>query len=267
MARIQLTNDPAKEAKAPVEEKVVSKEVEKAAVGAQTPVAEADPEILGSMSDKIEFVAALGDPSRDDVTPANPEKGIERRVDPTIVGYAFKTSVDLEIPDCGTGDDLKDNPMSYNDKNGKKMVKAGETFYLTRFETGMLLSPDEFNGKVTGGNMPVSVSYTFYGNKNKDGSLPTVTSATRIPSVTLRPTQIGQSIKDIKMIPVLTFTSEKDESGRNRKKRTIIPGFEKWAPLCKERTVAARTRSAAPKAASRNKKAAAFLEIVAGKKA
>lgn len=266
MARITLTK-PADEAQAqaPVQE-TVSKEVATAAVNAQAPVDEnIDSETLGSKSDKIEFIAALGDPSRDDVTPANLEKGIERRVDPTIVGYAFKVLEDMEVPECGTDDDLKDNPMSYKDKDGKRMAKAGETIYLTRFETGMLLSQPEFNTRITGGNMPVSVSYTFFG-KPKDGKLPTVTSQTRIPSVTLRPSQVGQSIKDIKMIPVLSYTVEKDDRGRTRKKRTINQGFEKWAPLCKERTVAARARSAVSQKAVRNNKAAAFLQIVASKK-
>lgn len=267
MARIQLTpGAKAAETKAPVQEAAANKEVETAAVNAQAPIAEVNDEVLGSMSDKIEFIAALGDPSRDDVTPANIEKGIAKRVDPTIVGYAFKVLVDMEIPDCGTGEDLKDNPMSYKDKDGKKMVKAGETIYLTRFETGMLLSRPEFNTRVTGGNMPVCVAYTFYGPKSKEGNLPTVTSTTRIPSVTLRPAQTGQSIKDIQMIPVLSFTSEKDANGRNRKKRTINPGFEKWAPLCSERTVAARPRTGASQKAARNKKADIFLQIVSGKK-
>lgn len=267
MARIQLkpgaTDAP--ETKAPVQE-TVSKEVETAAVNAQAPIAEVDSENLGIKSDKLEFVAALGDPSRDDVTPADVKKGTPKRIDPTIVGYAFKVLEDMEVPECGTGDDLKDNPMSYKDKDGKRMAKAGETIYLTRFETGMLLSQPEFNSRVTGGNMPVSVSYTFFGPKPKDGALPTVTSTSRIPSVTLRPAQTGQSIKDIQMIPVLTFTAEKDANGRPRKKRTIIPGFEKWAPLCKERTVAARPRAGATAKAARNKKADIFLQIVAGKK-
>lgn len=267
MARIQLTNGPAKEAEAPAVETKVSDEVKAAAVGAQAPIEDVKDETLGSMSDKLEFVAALGDPSRDDVTPANLEKNIPKRTDPTIVGYAFKALVDMEVPECGTGDDLKDNPMSYKDKDGVRSVKAGETFYLTRFETGMLLSRNEFNAKVTGGQMPVIVSYTFYGQKSKDGTLPSVTSATRVPSVTLRPAQTGQSIKDIKMIPVLTFTTEQEANGRKRKKRAIIPGFEKWAPLCIERTVATRSTSGAVQKATRNKKAAAFLQIIANKKA
>lgn len=250
--------------------KATEKVVAQAAAKAQTPVAEVDSAVLGSKSATVAFVAALGDPSRDDITPANPEKGIARRVDPTIVGYAFKALEDMQVPDCGTPENLKDNPMAYveGQVHGKKAVKAGETFYLTRFETGMLLSPEEFNGRATGGEMPVAVSYTIYGAKGKDGVTAKVSDATRVPSVALRPANQGMSIKDIAMINVLDFTTEKAENGQTRKKRTIKAGFEKWESLCKERTVAARgSRGTSEPKSVRNKNAATFLAIVNSKKA
>lgn len=261
---LQVKNEGAKAPAAKATEKAVAEATAKA----QMPVQEVNPEVLGSKSGTIAFVAALGDPSRDDITPANPEKGIERRVDPTIVGYAFKALEDMLVPDCGAPEDLKENPMAYVDAHGTKQVKAGDTFYLTRFETGMLLSPEEFNGRATGGEMPVAVSYTIYGAKAKDGSTAKVSDATRVPSVALRPAKTGMSIKDIAMINVLDFTTTKAENGQTRKKRTIKAGFEKWASLCKERTSAPRANSGSSEAkATRNRNAATFLAIVNSKKA
>lgn len=242
-----------------------SKDTAKATVEAQIPVQETNEEIIESKCDKIAFVAALGDPSRDDITPADENKGIERRIDPTIVGFAFKVLEDMEIPDCGTQDDLKENNMSYANINGKRMAKAGEVVYLTRFETGMLLSPEEFNGKATGGELPVVVTYQSSGAASKKGTTATVSEATKVPSVALRPLKKGSSIKDIEMIPVLDFTSEKLPNGKTRKKRTIRPGFEKWAPLCKERIPGSGSKREAVKKTTRSKGAEAFLAIVAAK--
>lgn len=244
------------------------KEVVATSVSAKVPVEEIKEDVFESKCDKIAFVAALGDPSRDDVTPADVEKGIARRVDPTIVGFAFKILEDMEVPDCGIPADLKENNMAYVDKEGKKMVKAGETVYLTRFETGMLLAPQEFNGKATGGQMPVGCTFTVKKKTTKAGAVSTVSGANTVPVVSLRPLKTGMSIKDIEMINVLTFTSEKKENGQTRKTRKIVPGFEKWESLCKVSASSAgtRTRSAASNRSERSKGAQVFLSIVNARK-
>ena len=242
-------------------------EVATAVESATMPVQKANQELLESKSNTIAFVAALGDPSREDVTPENLEKGIKRHVDPTIVGFAFKALEDMEVPDCGTPKDLKSNNMAYVDATGKKAVKAGEIFYMTRFETGLLLSPEEFNGKATGGEMPVGCTYTSKRKTTKTGVPIAASSASAVPTVSLRPLSQGMSIKDIKMIDVLTFTSETKENGQTRKQRTINPGFEKWQSLCEAAT---RTVTAGGSAASNQKQrstgAVKFLEIVNARK-
>lgn len=265
--KLQLDKKNQVEAKKDVQE--TAKEVGNAAVDAKAPVKEVDSSVLGSKSNTVAFVAALGDPSRDDITPEDKTKGTPRRVDPTIVGYAFEALEDMEVPDCGTLDDFKNNPMSYNPEmvQNKKAVKKGEKFNLTRFETGMLLSPEPFNSKATGGEVPVIVAYTKYQNTNKvDGSVAKVSKSSRIPSVSLRPAKTGMSIKDIPMIPVLDFTTEKLPNGGTKKIRTIRPGFEKWAPLCKVNESASKGRStASANRVTRNKNADIFLQIALAK--
>lgn len=256
------------EGEAPVatNEKVITDAVAEATAPVEAP--EENSGILQSKSDTIAFVAAIGDPSRDDVTPNPDDPKNPKRVDPTIVGFAFKATEDLDVPDCGTPADLKNNSMDYVAEmvNNTRHVAAGEIFYLTRFETGLLLSREEYNSVITGGDMPVKVVY----QKRKDnvvGGVATVSNLTPLPSVSLRPIDAGKSIKDIKMIECLSFTKEATEKGAAKKTRTLNPGFEKWESLAAVKTVArgARTSTANKDRITRNKAASAFLDIVAKK--
>ena len=118
-------------AAAPAKEtKKTAKAQASAAMVAETAV-EVDESLFGRDSDKIAFVAAIGDPSRPDVTPITTKDGKQdKRTDPTIVGYAFKLLEDMEVPDCGIPDDLIKNPMDGKEltyKQGKK----GETVPYT----------------------------------------------------------------------------------------------------------------------------------------
>lgn len=224
-----------------------------------------DESIFGSKSDTIAFVAPLGDPSHPDTTK---DKDGNTSVTPYIVGYRFKALADIEVPECGLDEDARKNLMSFKDKNGKKVVKAGETFDLTRFETGLLLAAPEFNGRLTGEGKTFTAVYQSNAVTSKNGTLGTSSASTEIPTVALK-AESG-SIKDYKIIEVLTYESRTIKMGSNgkpvtRKDRKIIPGFEKWEPLCIVQ--ATRTRkegSSAPKNI-RNKKAEAFLQIVAKK--
>ena len=68
------------------------------------------------------------------------------------------------------------------------------------------------------------------------------------------------------MIPVLDFTTEKLPNGGTKKIRTIRPGFEKWAPLCKVNESASKGRStASANRVTRNKNADIFLQIALAK--
>ena len=253
-------------ATAPKKEEVAEKT--KAVVNAETEITEEAANVeVGNLSKNLSFVAALGDPSRDDVTPVTKDGKTFKKVDPTIVGYRFVADIDLEVPDCPPGDDLKSNLMSFTgDPYKTRTVKAGVPFDLTKFETGMLISRPEFNGKALGGEKPVTCAYTNTARKSSDGKIAKTSAATAVPSITIR--GLSGSIKDYEMIHVLSFTKEKGENGRVKITRTINKGFEKWSALCKEvvrkRSTSASTASAVNK---RNKGAAAFLQIAGAKKA
>lgn len=215
--------------------------------------------ILGSLSDKLKLVCPLGDPSNPDTI--TDENGV-KKVTSTIVGYRFVADVDLEVPDVPVGDDFKKNLMSFNgDPNKTRLVKAGTEFDLTRFETGMLISRDEFNGKALGGDKPVVCSYNTTSKKGATGAVMTTSGATSIPSISLRAANQGQSIKDFPITDVLDYTTTK-ENNTVRKVRTIKPGFEKFAALC---VASVRTpgqgRTVTGTANIRNKGAETFLKI------
>ena len=237
-------------------------------VKAEMPVQEVNSELVGSKSSTLHFIAALGDPSRDDVTPIEVNGKKEKKVDPTIVGYQFKCDEDLQVPNVMPGDGIKNNLMSYTgDTTATVLVKAGTVFNLTKFETGMLISREEYNGRATGGEKQVLATYTTTSKKASDGTLAKASAATAIPSVSLR--AVTGSIKDYAMTPVLTFTKEKGANGTTKKTRTIIKGFEKFEGLCKETVRAASGSRGGSSAATntRNKGAAAFLQIASAKKA
>ena len=244
----------------------VKAEEKAAATAASAPVENIEAGVLGSKSHTIEFVAALGDPSRDDITPG--KNGEDKRVDPVIVGYRFRALEDVVVPDCGTTPNLKTDLMDFDSEkvDNTRVVKKGETFDLTRFETGLLLAPPEFNGKVTGGQKPVICVYQTSATKSANGEVTKKTDMGKMPGVSLR--AVEGSIKDYQIIPVLEFTKEPGAGkGMVVKKRTIIPGFEKWEPLCRVATRTAGAKGAASAAGNqRNQRAAAFLNIVNQKK-
>lgn len=259
-----------------IKSKKAAANAEKAEVKAKTSaVVEAEAAVetpdenIGIDSDKLKFVAALGDPSQDDVTYIkDKETGkVDKKTDPVIVGYRFVADIDLEVPDVAPGDDLKKNLMSYKEEEITKtrLVKAGTEFDLTKFETGLLISPARFNGKATGGQIPVSCSYANTAKKTSTGAIASTSATAAVPNIAIR--AITGSIKDVAPIPVLKFTSTKDpKTGQTRKSREILPGFEKWAPLCK--TVVTRRSSSTGSTASknvRNQGAAAFLQVVQSK--
>lgn len=264
---LQVKGEKKQEAPKPTEKvQANAKAVEDVKAG--MPVQEVNSEVVGSKSATLHFIAALGDPSRDDVTPIVVNGKKEKKVDPTIVGYQFKSDVDLQVPNVMPGDGIKNNLMSYTgDTTATVLVKAGTPFNLTKFETGMLISREEYNGRATGGEKQVLATYTISAKKASDGSLAKASSATAIPSVSLR--AVTGSIKDYAMIPVLNFTKEKGANGTTKKTRTIIKGFEKFEGLCKESVRATGDSRGGSSTATntRNKGAAAFLQIASAKKA
>lgn len=227
--------------------------------------------ILGSKSDKIVLVAPLGDPSREDVTPRIVNGKEEKTTTSTIVGYLFKALEDMDVPECGMDEDARKNNMSYKELGKTRHVKAGETFALTRFETGVLLSQAQYNARISGEGKEFTVVYQKSANtpKGTDGSAQV--SGGALPTVSLRGTTC--SIKDLKMIDVLSFERETytGTNGKPRTKitsRTIVKGYEKWEPLCHvmQRASGVGARSAAEDKNVRSASAEAFLKMVAKKR-
>lgn len=234
----------------------------KAAVEAQVPVAQDAQVEFGNKSNTLIFMNPLGDPSRDDVVKGKDGKDITTA---TIVGYRFKSTEDIVIPDCGTDIGLKSDRMNYVDPQGTRKVKAGEHFDLTPFEMACLLSRPEYNARATGGDRPVTCTYNMAGTRSKDGEIAKVSDASKVPSASLR-ALAGASIKDYDMINVINFTKTKNPNGTTSIERTPIAGFEKWAVLCQKVTRKAGVASGLDQKAKRNTNAQAFLNIVQQKK-
>lgn len=246
------------------EEKKVTTAKAKAAVDAQAPVevpsAEANAN-LGVDADKLEFLGALVDPSQDDTI----EKDGEKVTTGTIVGYKFKADMDLDVPNVLPGDDFKENKMSFTgDVTATVHVPAGTEFNLTKFETGVLISQERFDGRALKGDKKVGCTYNFAMKKNAAGG---VDKAQAVPSIALKAIGAGQSIKDWTMFDVLSFTKEPiPGSTRMRKVRTLKEGYEKFAPLVKQSVrMGGKPASEKSQAATRNKNAEKFLQIVAAR--
>lgn len=259
---LTLKNSPtAAGATAPTKQEA-KQEVMKAEAEAVVKAPSYDESIFYSKSGSVAFVAPLGDPSHPDVTT---DKEGKKSVTPYIVGYRFKALEDMVVPHCGLGEDARKNLMSFIDKNATLAVKAGQEFDMTRFDTGLLLATPEFNGKITGEGKTFTAVYQSNSLKTKKGELGSVSSATEIPTVSLK-AESG-SIKDYAIIEVLDFVDDINPVNNvKRKLRTCKPGMEYFENLCKVQTT--RTRSAGSASSTkieRNKKAEAFLQIVAKK--
>lgn len=235
---------------------------EKGAEVAQAPKADAT---YGTARGDLSFVCPLGDPSNPDTTRVKlPGGAEERKVTSTIVGYKFKLNKDMKVPECGTNEGFKNDPMNYKEMNWRD-AKAGEVIALTPFETALLLSQPQFNGGCDGGEKPVSCVYQTKSLKTKAGQVATASAAAAIPRVSLR--AATGSIKDFDIEDVLTFVKQ-ETNGVTRKIRTIKPGFEKWAPLAAtavRKTAGGRKDSVDPTTVA-NKNAQAFLAFVQSRK-
>lgn len=233
----------------------------------ETTAVETANEVLGTARKNLAFVRPLGDPSNPDTTKVTlPDGNTDKKITSTIVGYKFKVLETMMVPDCGTNAGFKNDPMNYDKVENWREAKAGEEIALTPFETALLLSQPQFNGGCDGGEKPVSCVYQNKTVKTKAGAVATASAAASTPRVSLR-AAVG-SIKDFDIEDVLTY--EKVEvNGVVRKKRTILAGYEKWAPLAAEQTRKAtggREKAVADPTKVANKNAQAFLAFVNARK-
>lgn len=219
---------------------------------------------LGSSRADLAFVCPLGDPSNPDTTRVKlPDGSEDKKVTSTIVGYKFRVEKDMQVPECGTNEGYKGDPMNYKEIAWRD-AKAGEVVALTPFETALLLSQEKFNGGCTGGEKPVSCVYQSKTMKTKSGQVATASAAVAVPRVSLR--AATGSIKDFDIEDVLTFIKQ-ESNGVVRKIRSIKPGFEKWAPLASSavrKTTTGGTQVDPTTIA--NKHAQAFLALVKSRK-
>ena len=186
-------------------------------------------ENLGSLRDKVAYVAALGDPSKKDTTNVvqkNGDKEVTKPIiRPRIVGYRLKILEDMQVPDCGTTAAFKSDAMNFADSYKWRQAKAGEVVDLTPYETALLLSQDEFSGSITGGEHPMTC---VYNTKEKKGVSTGEEGHTSVIRVSLR--AVKGSIKDLPYVPVLECEKVVRDGAETTIKK-ILPGFEKWAPF------------------------------------
>lgn len=130
-----------------------------------------DKTIEGSKSDKVAFVACLGDPSR----PQPRKEGKEDIPSFVVVGYALKALEDMMVPKAN----LKANFKSLMDveEMTEVPVKEGETFYVNVFEAGVLIAKAVYAGKFTGEGESVSMSLKF--SKDREEPLPVLKKDTK----------------------------------------------------------------------------------------
>lgn len=219
----------------------------------------------GIARNDLSFVCPLGDPSNPDTTRIKlPGGGEDRKVTSTIVGYKFQVNKDMKVPNCGTNEGFKNDPMNYKEVAWAD-AKVGDIIKLTPFETALILSQPEFNGGCDGGEKPVTCVYQTKLLKTKAGEVATASAAAAIPRVSLR--AATGSIKDFDIEDVLTFTKQ-ELNGVTRKIRTIKPGFEKWAPLAAAvvRKTSGGNKDSVDPTSVANKNAQAFLAFVNRKK-
>lgn len=120
----------------------------------------------GSHTDDVSFICALGNPKKK----AKRKEGGKDLASWAVVGYGFKANADIKVPRAnlkkGCKSEMDVEPITWED------VKAGEVFYLNRYETGVLITQLDYAGTFTGGDMPVRFQPKF--SNDRTMPLPTL---------------------------------------------------------------------------------------------
>lgn len=208
-------------------------------------MSEEEKALEGSKSDKVVFVAALGDPNK----PQARREGKEDKPSFVVVGYAFKAKEDMTVPKAN----LNSNFKSFMDVGEitEVPVKAGETFYLNVFETGALISRPEYAGKFTGDG--VSVQFTVKFSNNREEPLPVLNKSGK------------GSIKENMILVADMVGATGDSKGTPQVKAEFA---EKFGVLYEKRAAVRRSSAAGNNAAgeSTSNMAAAFNEYLKHRK-
>ena len=198
-------------------------------------------EAEGSKSDKIAFVACLGNPAR------SQSRKVEGRYDPSyqVVGYKFRALEDVNVPVAPFKEGCKDI-LEVVKSDATRPVKAGEEFDLNVMETAFLICRPEYAGSFNGEGRGVFIS-------------PTISATRQDPAPCMKATE--GSIKE-NMILVAEMV---DQTPDGKGGRAIVkPEYEAFAELFKARsTRRSGGASAASKAKGESVKntAAAFREL------
>lgn len=230
-------------------------------------------DIVGSKSEVVQLVAPIGNPLKPDVTPIMTKDADGKSVKsgrnltkPTIVGYMFKATEDIEVPDFGIPTNLKSNRMGYENLNGSKLIKAGETFPLTLMEMAALASREEFN-RHFGGEHPAICVYLTKPGKNAGKR-----------EVEFYPAQLQLETGSIKNLEYVDICEVKETPGtmvigKNGETKPIThrealngikPGFEKFQSLTEKSPAggARGPRTTAPKEKVWDDNAKAFSALL-----
>ena len=246
--------------------KILGAEVE--APAAVTPAVEAevkeevaedfDPAILGSLSDKWAYVAAIADKTTKDTNIVkDPKTGKETKITTgKFIGYVFKAlEGGLKYPQAQITPFLR------------KTAKKGEEVQLTLAEALGLASTPEINGVFTGGDVTVSASYRM---SKKGANLKGDTSVLPINGF-LKPGAGQPSLKDLEIRDAILVDKIIPNPDPNKEQfstviRKVAKGFERFAPACEQAPRKASTGATVSASAEssykvqRNAKAAAFAK-------
>ena len=121
-----------------------------------------DPSILGSLSDKWQFMASVADDTKPDTNKIKDAKTGEVKEITTgkFIGYIFKALEDgLAYPQMKIDYDFFNKPFKVQDVEWKT-AKKGEKVILTTAETLGLMSTPEINGFINGGGIAVQTAYS-----------------------------------------------------------------------------------------------------------
>lgn len=258
--------------------KILGAEVE--APAAVTPAVEAevkeevaedfDPAILGSLSDKWAYVAAIADKTTKDTNIVkDPKTGKETKITTgKFIGYVFKAlEGGLKYPQAQITPFLRKNPFKLVGDVEWKTAKKGEEVQLTLAEALGLASTPEINGVFTGGDVTVSASYR---RSKKGANLKGDTSVLPINGF-LKPGAGQPSLKDLEIRDAILVDKIIPNPDPNKEQfstviRKVAKGFERFAPACEQAPRKASTGATVSASAEssykvqRNAKAAAFAK-------
>lgn len=211
---------------APVENTVAK---DRDVLAAET-VSKVDQSKIGTLSGAIELIGTVSDPSKKDKEVKKNKEGqiVDENVIGRIIGYRFKALQEVTIPDVGTTVYFKEDEMDFDPKTIKntRVVKKGEEFNLTKFETALLLISPEYNAILTEGKYASTlVVQELKGEQLRKDNRP------KFPkSVYLKGNDVS-----IRKAPQFPAISVKKDKKTGQLEKTVNPGFEKWSAFARKR--------------------------------